>query len=286
MKKAALTLILILTILPLTLVGVHTIQVANANFYAEATTLPPQGTIPPTITVTNSENQNVTQLQVNIASASCPTKYSSFSLPRVYYKGDWMTNESFADYGYTLTLPLNNASSGTHIVIVRAEQGCFYENEDGVPYYFRTNSSIVVKFIIEDAQPFYAKILATFDFDISLPNVSVLSLENNTFVSSIVPLEFTVNDLVTQISYSLDGQNNVTIAGNTTLTGLSNGAHNVTVYYTDIVGKAGASETAYFNVDIPSPTSLVVAASGTLTGIAAVGVLVYFKRHKREAELQ
>ena len=224
MKETASKSAALLTLLMLTLASTQVVNSGNANMYAEATTPPPPGTIPPAITVANSENESVIQLVANIASASCPTKYSLFSLPEVYYKGDWMTNESFGGYVDKLTLPLNNASSGTHLVLIRAEQGCFYGNEDGVPYYFRTNSSLIVKFMVENAQPFSAKILAIFYLVTPLPNVvSLLSPENKTFISSTIPLDFTVNDLTTQLSYSLDGHDNVTIAGNTTLTALSDG---------------------------------------------------------------
>jgi hypothetical protein len=73
MNRKVLALILISAFLQATLVGVQTIKVVNANFYAEATTPPPQGTIPPTITIINSENQKITQLLINITSASTPT---------------------------------------------------------------------------------------------------------------------------------------------------------------------------------------------------------------------
>jgi hypothetical protein len=192
-----------------------------------------------------------------------------------------MTNESFAGYGDTFRLPLSNAPRGTHMVTIRAEQGCFYGNEDGVPYYFRTNISLIVTFIVERTQPFSASVLATSIGDINPPNVSVLSIENKTFVNSTVPLDFTVNELVAQFSYSLDGHDNVTIAGNTTLTGLSNGEHYITVYYTDIAGNVGASETSYFNVEVSFPTALVVAASVASVAVISVGLLVYFKKRKR-----
>jgi hypothetical protein len=283
MKKTASTCAFLSALLLLTLAITQVVSSVNANMYAEAITAPPAGTIPPTITVTNSEIQNTTQLLVNTASASCPTKYSMFSAPTVHYKGEWMTNESFAGYGGTFTLPLDNASSGTHLVIIHAEQGCFYGNEDGVPYYFRINNSLIVKFIIEFTPYFSAKILATFNLDATPPKVTVLSLENKTFASSDVPLDFTASDLVTQVSYSLDGDDNVAIAGNTTLTGLSNGEHNVTVYYADIVGNVGASETLYFTVAVPDPfpTTLVITASLALVG---VGLLVYFKKHKHKGD--
>ena len=279
MKRKTSALTLILSLLLLASVIAEAVNRVNANFYAEATTPLPQGTIPPTITVINSENQRVTQLLVNITSASTPTKYFSFSLPEVYYKGDWMTNESFAGYGETFRLPLNSASNGTHAVTIRAEQGCFYGNEDGVPYYFRTEISLIVTFIVETTQPFSAKVLATSILGTTPPNVSVLSIENKTFVNPTVPLDFSVNDLVTQISYSLDGQDNMTIAGNTTLTGLSNGEHYITVYYIDIAGNVGASKTVYFNVEVPFPTTLVV-ASIALVAVIGSGLLIYFKKRK------
>ena len=280
MKRKISALTLISSLLLLALVTAQAVSRVNANFWAQATTPPPQGTIPLTITVIYSENQRVTQLLVNITSASSPTKYSSFSLPEVYYKGDWMTNESFAGYGDTFRLPLNNAPRGTHRVTIRAEQGCFYGNEDGVPYYFRTNISLVVTFIVERTQPFSARVLATSILDTTPPNVSVLFMENKTFVNSTVSLDFKVNELVAQILYSLDGHDNVTIAGNTTLTGLSDGEHYITVYYTDIAGNVGASETVYFNVEVPFPTALVVAASVASVAVISVGLLVYFKKRK------
>jgi hypothetical protein len=252
-KKPTLVLILISALLSLTLIGVQTGKVAYANFVAQATTPPPQGTIPPTISIANSEiNQSFRTLMVNIASASCPTKWSYFSLPEVYYWGDWMTNESFADYGETVRLYLSNAPSGTHTVTIRANQRCYYGNGDGV-YFCRTESSLVVAFIVENTQPFSAKVLATSILDTSPPNVSILLTENETFVNSTVPLDFTVNPRVVQISYSLDGHDNVTIAGNTTLTGLSDGEHHITVYYVDIAGNIGASKTVYFSVEVPEP---------------------------------
>jgi hypothetical protein len=284
MKRTTSALAPMLALLLLTSATAQVVNRVNANFVAQATTPPPLGTIPPTITVIYSENQRVTRLLVNITSASSPTKYSSFSLPEVYYKGDWMTNESFAGYGETFRLPLNNAPRGTHMITIRAEQGCFYGNEDGVPYYFRTDISLIVTFIVERTQPFSAKVLATSILDTTPPNVSALSIENKTFVNSTVPLDFTVNDLVTQISYSLDGHDNVTIAGNTTLTGLSNGEHYITVYYTDIAGNVGTSETSYFTVEVPFPTMLV-AASVITVAVVGIGLLVYFKKRKHQAEM-
>ena len=67
------------------------------------------------------------------------------------------------------------------------------------------------------------------------------------------------------------------VAGNTTLTGLSNGEHSLTVYATDEAGNAGASETITFSVDVPFPATLVLASASGVSVVVA-GLLMYFKR--------
>jgi hypothetical protein len=110
--------------------------------------------------------------------------------------------------------------------------------------------------------------------------VSVLSVKNETYCTSEIPLDFTVNELVSQIGYCLDGQENVAVAANTTLTGLSNGEHSLTVYATDNAGNAGFSETITFSVDVPFPIAIVVASASGVS-VVAVGMLVYFKKRRR-----
>lgn len=78
------------------------------------------------------------------------------------------------------------------------------------------------------------------------------------------------------MSYSLDGQANVTVTGNTTLNNLSNGAHNITVYATDVAGNTGASET--FSFTISAPWSVAPIAVVFAVFIGAGSCLFYFKR--------
>jgi hypothetical protein len=61
-----------------------------------------------------------------------------------------------------------------------------------------------------------------------------------------VPLNFTVDRPTNWTGYSLDGAANKTITGNTTLTGLTNGAHTVTVYANDTSGNMGSNTTNFF----------------------------------------
>jgi hypothetical protein len=80
------------------------------------------------------------------------------------------------------------------------------------------------------------------------PKISVLSPQNDDYVKTDVPLNFTVSELAKWIGYSLDGQANVTINGNTTLPELSYGSHSLTVYANDTVGRFGTSEQIYFTI--------------------------------------
>jgi hypothetical protein len=122
--------------------------------------------------------------------------------------------------------------------------------------------------------------IVSFNID-TPPNVTVLSPHAKTYNTTDVPLEFTINEKSSRLEYSLDGQSNVTINGNTTLTWLPNGYHNVTVYATDEFGNTGVSKIIYFNVEAPFPTALVVAVSVvTITVVVAV-LLLYFRKRKR-----
>jgi parallel beta-helix repeat protein len=118
------------------------------------------------------------------------------------------------------------------------------------------------------------------------PRVSLGSPLNQTYDDSGVPLNFSVNVLspvksVNWTGYSLDGQQNVTITGNTTLTALSSGLHNVTVYANDTYGNMGASETLTFTIPQPFPVVPVAAASVATVVLVSAGLLVYFKKRKR-----
>jgi N-acetylneuraminic acid mutarotase len=112
---------------------------------------------------------------------------------------------------------------------------------------------------------------------------SIVSPETNkTYVESEVPLTFTLLKLASWLGYSLDGQDNVTVTGNTTLTGLANGFHNVTVYVKDPLQNEVASETMYFTVETPFLTVLVIAVVGvSAVAIIGIGLLVYFRKRKR-----
>jgi hypothetical protein len=113
------------------------------------------------------------------------------------------------------------------------------------------------------------------------PQVTLLNIGNLTF-SELFSLNFSINKPTVWTGYSLDGQDNVTVSGNVTLGELASGLHNVKVYAKDVFGYVGVSGTIFFTIVEPEPfpTALVATASAASVGIIAVGLFVYFKKHK------
>jgi hypothetical protein len=90
---------------------------------------------------------------------------------------------------------------------------------------------------------------------IAAPKIGILLEEKRISNAASFPLTFTVNGPASWMGYSLDGQGNVTVAGNTTLPELPIGIHTLTVYANDTTGNMGASEPASFEIVLPSTPS-------------------------------
>jgi hypothetical protein len=113
--------------------------------------------------------------------------------------------------------------------------------------------------------------------DVTPPTVSVSSPKRKTYDPGDIPLTVTVDEPASWIRYSLDGKDNVTISGNTTLSGLSSGEHTLTVYAQDISGNVGTSGAIQFSVASVFPIGWIVVGIAVAAGVV-VGVLVYVKR--------
>jgi N-acetylneuraminic acid mutarotase len=114
------------------------------------------------------------------------------------------------------------------------------------------------------------------------PATTLLSPLSQTYNQSSISLVFTVNKAVNWTEYSLDGKQNVTLTGNTTLTELPSGLHNITIYANDTYGNIGASQTINFTISLsqPFPTATVAAVSVSVVVVIVAGALVYFKKCK------
>jgi hypothetical protein len=173
-------------------------------------------------------------------------------------------NGSYLETAFNYSSDLTNLEVGLHSLKVQADaNGWVIEIHDlwqrEVPI---TASTDMVYFWVEK----------------SVPNVVIMSIENSS--TSDIPLNISINATTSKITYSLDNQENATIAGNTTLTGLSSGLHNVTVYAWDMAGNVGSSETVTFTIAEPEPfpTTLIAVVSGAATAVIGFSLLVYFRK--------
>jgi hypothetical protein len=242
----------------------------------------------PIITILSPENNivyasnNLTLNFNSIIDNRSNYRYFQVSIKNVYYQTSWQADNitlyRWSDNDplnlndddpfineYSRKLSLTGIPDGKQYVTVMVTGAGSYA--DGAIWCsFGTGGSETVSFVT----------------DTTPPNVSILQMENATYTEPEFPLNFTVNEAVSQVTYSLDGQENVTIAGNTTLTNLPYGEHNVTVYATDNVGNIGF-ETVIFTIAEPEPepfpATMVIAPSASVA-IVGAGLLVYFKKRK------
>lgn len=221
-----------------------------------------------------SPQNNTVYTTNNIAvifNVSAPEGTGTAYLLGVHYTADWLPNDvivytgnaqrycpSFIEHNATYEIP-----EGEHSLTIAAGGG------GGIAY-----SLLWYSFELAGVS------VINFTVDTTPPKISILSLKNKTYDTSDVPLDFALNESISQVSYVLDGGENLTIASNTTLTGLPNGEHNVTVYATDLAGNIGSSETITFTVAKPEPfPTTPIAASAAAVAISA-GLLVYFKKRR------
>ncbi len=188
-------------------------------------------------------------------------------------------NTSYATASVPLNLTVNQATSWIGYSLDDRANVTITRNDTLIELSQGTHSLVVyAKNFAGDVTSFAS---VFFNVDTTPPGIAISSPENKSYSTTDIPLNFAVNELFTQATYSLDGKDNVTIAGNKTLTGLSVGGHNITVYAWDAAGNLGTSETIAFTIALePFPTTLII-ASVIAVSVVGIGLLVYFKKRKR-----
>jgi len=181
------------------------------------------------------------------------------------------TYVTYTDYTLEFSVMLSNLTNGSHSII--------YGNAPP------SASSWINPYISELTPNIY------FNVSASSPKISILLPENETYVGASVSLNFRISEVVSWVGYSIDEQPPVTITGNTTLAGLAEGMHSLTVYANDTVGRKGVSDTVCFSIsqkteDEPQPEQPLFPIALTVVPVAseaviAAGLLVYFKKRKR-----
>lgn len=283
-KKPFLTTGFILVLFLIAIAEAYFVKFAQANPYLyHESGPPPAGVTPLVISMSSPKNNtlyrvnNITftfSIQNNDANAKFPFR-DSFTIPSIHYlldaylKADWMEDNvtvykqntyspdfpTFWDYSETFC----GVPDGEHTMVITALGGGGYA-KDGLTWYsFRMSTISVINFIV----------------DATSPEVSIPSPLNATYYSPDIPLNFVVSEEPSLISYSLDGQENSTLYGNTTLTNLPNGEHKLTIYAWDVAGNLGVSETVVFNIE-----TFPTLAMAPIASVAAIGtgLMIYFKK--------
>ena len=121
------------------------------------------------------------------------------------------------------------------------------------------------------------------------PAITNLSITNGTYQQNNLTLSFTVDEAISWVGYSLDGQDIVTANGEIMLSEIAVGSHNILVYANDSLGNMGASETVAFTVAKPTSSSfnLITVVCAALVVVVAVvmaaGLLVYFSKRTQRS---
>ncbi len=208
--------------------------------------------------------------------------YEQWNLPYGQYPGDsFGAIVQTANEGYLITKPGTGAimgadSSGSELwqeqlgtsAIISPSgypESSLISTKDGgyVIAGATSGSSFMIKFSPEE--------------DIKTTTVKITSPQNKTYEVSDVPLTFTVNDQTSFLSYNLDDLQPLMITGNTTLTRLTVGTHNLTVYSRDSTGMVKTSETILFTVGTRFPSEIVIIGATIAVG-TIVSFLIYIKR--------
>jgi len=248
---------------------------------------PPTGTQPPAIIIHTPQNGSFYQKNLNLTfDVIIPNTNGDKSVrtvTKLYYKATWEPNEitiSEQEYGFrestSFSIDLAGVSGGNHSITIYAVGHGFYEantvvNGIFVAHYYNRFEII-------------GSSTVSFTKDIVSPRISFLSPQNGTYATSDVELDFTVSEAASEILYCLDGKENQTITGSVSLTGLAEGAHNVTLYAADLAGNTAAPQTLFFSVDLPEsfPIMPVTASIATVALVSfGLGFLAYFKKHKK-----
>ena len=285
MRKKA--LVVALVALLITAAAGTFVRLGTANPYLRDYVAPDAHTKPPIISVYSPENNTLNRnvnLSINVSLPQSTTAPFTF-LHRVSYDADWLQNRTYLyvsmglsdeirsdnppeNQFFAYTGTLTGVPDGNHSLTLYAEGGGWYPPQGIKQSGFFIDGTLTVSFAVDNTPP----------------TIAVLSLENKTYYKSEVPLNFITNEAFSKISYSLDGQENVTIDGNATLSGLAERQHNLTLYATDLAGNIAASEKVFFSVGKPEPFPVVPAAavSAMVAITVATGLVLYLRNRQKE----
>ena len=266
MKKTALALII--TLLVSAMAGVFVVRLGKANpnpFFITGSDAPPLVSLDSPLNRTYNG-----KVLLNFTISAPRNWYYTEKVSTVEYSVDWKHCETFIlnsnlSEPFSYSTVLENLTDGNHVLRIFVDStGWFYQQFSNTETFPQIVTSA----------------MANFALDTVSPAIQILSLENKTYYESDLQLNFTVSENFYNSSYVLDGQY-VPVTQNSTLSDLSAGSHNLTIYAYDFAGNIGASETIFFSVAESFPTTLVI-TSVSIVAVVGIGLLVYFKKFHRD----
>ena len=278
MKKTAITAIIIFAFIGSFMAGMQTLEAANAQ-YAPPPSIEIFSPIPSPAVHSNASV--MLSVRVNVLPSESDITFIRYSLDgkanntisnltkedNVWY---WTTTVGVFAQGkaFSIEASLGNLTDGHHTLTVYAHYTEGKEMSKSREFKVDTNY-----------KPW------------NPPEIVLLSPQNQTYTSTELQLTFATNETILSANYLLDNrggnasQSLMGLMGNTTLTGLSNGIHKLTV--TVWTERGLASQSIFFTVAqetknqqiFPALMIITVVATGAVVG---VGLLVYFKKRKRK----
>ncbi len=195
----------------------------------------------------------------------------------------WYPTVEFFPYSFFV----NGLSEGEHQLEIKIAFMTYQSNPDGSGGTFAEAELVDTSGLIS--------------FTIGFPQISNLSIQNRTYNTNLIPLNYSMTSEVDwQLGYVLDGRP-MCPSGNTTLV-LSEGSHRIAIGVTDRQGNTRQSGIVFFTVKLPTPipsSALIQSAHPTiaptpspsvaefptwiilpLMAVAAI-LIVYFRKQKR-----
>ena len=202
--------------------------------------LKPQGygRIPPVVTVLSPENSTYKSLHIEYE-VNRAVSWAGFSL------------DNGANKTLTGITEVTDIPDGQHVIVIFAKDT-----------FGNIGASQEVYFTIDNAAPI----------------ITILIPLEQTYNTADIVLTFVVNKPVSDLSYVLDGQLEMSITGNVTLPVLSNGNHSIIVHAVDELGNEGSSKEVIFTI-APFPIFEVTTVV-TLTIIILSSIYLIIKRVK------
>jgi parallel beta-helix repeat protein len=153
------------------------------------------------------------------------------------------------------------------------------------------NSTYAIDSNNSDRYPLIKPFNSTFyAMQLFIPEIFLLSPLNQEYSNSSLPLVFSVDILspvkgVSWTGYGIDGSQNVTLFGNSTVSNLTNGVHSITIFANDTYGNTG-SQTVNFSVEKPQSsifgsTAIILVTFVPVAIICMVIGLLLYGRHRK-----